>query len=227
VETIAFTGLASALALLNHEQKELGALVVDMGAGSTEYVLYANGIVKHSGVLAVGGDHITNDLAIGLKLPLSRAEQLKLAHGRALPDDSIKGQTITLTSETGLPEKPVNLEHLRKIMCLRLEETFELIQRNLAEANLLHLVRAGVFLCGGGARIPEIHQLAERIFQMSACIGKSSSVNGNKSALDQPEFAAGIGLVKYGAMQVKQRQAQRSFGWGLRSTLTQLFRRSA
>jgi cell division protein FtsA len=227
VETIAFNGLASALALLNHEQKELGALVIDMGAGSTEYILYANGIIKHSGVLAVGGDHITNDLAIGLKLPLSRAEQLKMGHGRALVDDSIKSQTITLISDTGLPEKPVNLEHLRKIMNLRLEETFELIQRNLAEANLLHMVRSGVFICGGCARIPEIQQLAERIFAMPACLGKSGAMNGNKSALDQPEFATGIGLVKYGAMQVKQRQAQRSFGWGIRSTLTQIFRRNA
>ena len=84
VDEIVFTGLASALALLSNEQKELGSLVIDMGGGTTEYVVYCDGIIKHTGVLAVGGDHVSNDLAYGLKVPLNRAEQLKHDHGSAV-----------------------------------------------------------------------------------------------------------------------------------------------
>src|SRR5262249_2491756 len=83
VEAIVFNGLASSLALLTNEQKEMGALVLDLGGGTTEYVIYSGGIIKHAGVLAVGGDHASNDLAYGLKVPLGRAEDLKLKYGAA------------------------------------------------------------------------------------------------------------------------------------------------
>src|SRR5438034_1356761 len=110
VDDIVFNGLASSLALLTNEQKELGSLVIDIGGGTTEYVVHSKGIVKHTGVLAVGGDHVSNDLAYGLKVPLSRAEQVKLEHGSSLAEDSIKGQTITLGSELGLQPKRINVE---------------------------------------------------------------------------------------------------------------------
>src|SRR5438552_5497129 len=127
VDDIVFNGLASSLALLGNEQKELGSLVIDIGGGTTDYVVYADGIIKHTGVLAVGGDHISNDLAYGLKVPLSRAEQLKIEHGWAVVDDAAKAQTVTIANELGMPLKVINLENLRRIMALRLEEIFQLI----------------------------------------------------------------------------------------------------
>src|ERR1041384_3578814 len=90
VDEIVFTGLASSLALLTNEQKELGALIIDIGGGTTEYVLYAEGVIKHVGVLAVGGDHVSNDLAYGLKVPLGRPEELKCEKGGGLGDVFIK-----------------------------------------------------------------------------------------------------------------------------------------
>src|SRR5580700_3991846 len=102
VDDVVFSGIAASLALLTNEQKELGALVIDLGGGTTEFVVYVNGIIKHTGVLAVGGDHVSNDLAYGLKVPLSRAEKLKLEHGAALLDPQCKGQTVTITNELGL-----------------------------------------------------------------------------------------------------------------------------
>src|ERR1041385_6545663 len=116
VEAIVFNGLASSLALLTNEQKEMGALVIDLGGGATEYVVYSGGVIKHTGVLAVGGDHLSNDLAYGLKIPLGRAEEMKIKHGAANIDDIEKGQTVTSNNELGLPLKTVNLEHLRRIM---------------------------------------------------------------------------------------------------------------
>ncbi|MEW6305730.1 MAG: cell division protein FtsA [Verrucomicrobiota bacterium] len=225
VEDVVFTGLASSLALLSNEHKELGALVIDMGGGATEYVVYANGIVKHTGVLAVGGDHVSNDLAYGLKVPLGKAEQLKIEHGSALMDERLKGKTIALKSDLGLPEKNINCLHLRRIMSLRLEETLELIDQDLARNGLHDYIRAGVFLCGGGARTPEIKELAERVLQLPTQVGKTNSISGIKSALDQPEFSAAIGLVKFGSIQQKKRGGRGSLTDAVRSTITQIFRR--
>jgi cell division protein FtsA len=224
VDDIVFTGLAASLALLTTEQKELGSLVVDIGGGTTEYVVYADGIIKHTGVLAVGGDHISNDLAYGLKVPLSRAEQLKIEHGAASMDDSVKGQTISTPNELGLPVKSLNLEHLRRIMSLRIEEIFQLIQHDLVQAGALDYLRAGAFLCGGGARISGIARLAENIFEMPVSTGKANSISGLKSALDQPEFATAIGLVKFGSFQQRKRNAKSSLTDGLKS-ITQFFKR--
>lgn len=224
VEGVVFNGLASSLALLTNEQKEMGALVIDIGGGTTNFAVYADGIIKHTGVLAVGGDHVSNDLAYGLKVPLGRAEQLKVDHGAAVADPAVKGQTVTLSNDMGLALKTINLEHLQRIMALRLEEIFQLIEQDIAQAKLLDYLRSGVFICGGGARIPGILTLAERIFQMPASLGKTNSISGIKSALDQPEFATAIGLVKYGSFQQKKRSSGGFIGGGIK-TLREILNR--
>jgi cell division protein FtsA len=224
VENIVFNGMASSLALLSNEQKELGALVIDFGGGTTEYVVYCDGIIKHTGVLALGGDHVSHDLAIGLKVPMGRAEQLKLDHGSALMSDNVRGKTITLPGEFGQSNKTINLEHLRQIMALRLEEIFQIIEQDLARAGLLDYVRAGVFLTGGGSRIPDIQKLAEKIFQLPASLGKSNSINGLTSALDQPEFTTAIGLTRFGSLQQKRRANGGFLSSGLK-TISEIFRK--
>ena len=225
VDDIVFNGLASSLALLTNEQKEMGSLVIDIGGGTTEYVVYANGIIKHTGVLAVGGDHVSNDLAYGLKVPLSRAEQLKIDHGGALVDESASSKTLTLTTELGLPMKVISIENLRRIMSLRLEEIFQLIAQDLDQADALDCLRGSVFLCGGGARIAQIAKLAEQTFPLPVSLGKTNSISGLKSALDQPEFATPIGLVKFGSFQQRKRAARPTLTDGIMSTFGQFFRR--
>jgi cell division protein FtsA len=225
VDEIVFSGLASSLALLTNEQKELGALVIDIGGGTTEYVVYSDGVIKHVGVLAIGGDHVSNDLAYGLKVPLGRAEQLKIEHGSALIEDECKGQIITISNEIGLEMKKINVENLRRIMALRLEEIFQLIAQDLEGAGLLDYLRAGVFLCGGAARIPQIARLAELVLNMPVTIGKTNSISGLKSALDQPEFATAIGLVKFGSFQQRKKGGKAGLADGLKS-LGSLFRRA-
>ena len=220
VEEIVFTGLASALALLTNEQKELGALVIDIGGGTTEYVVFADGVIRHSGVIAVGGDHVSNDLAYGLKVPLSRAEKLKLEHGSALVAESAKGQSISITNDLGLELKRVNVEHLQRISSLRLEEIFRLIAQDLDAAGLTDYLRAGVFLCGGSSRVPGLVPLAENVFQMNVAPGHATAISGLTTALDQPEFAAAIGLVKYGSLKNRKR-AERPFLKGFLGRLLQ------
>ena len=226
VDEIVFNGLASSLALLTSEQKELGALVIDIGGGTTDYVVYTDGVIKHTGVLAVGGDHVSNDLAYGLKVPLSRAEKLKLEHGSARVDEAAKGQTVTITNDLGLPLRTVNIEHLRRIMSLRLEEIFQLVAQDLDQLGLLDYLRAGVFLCGGGARVPDIARLAEAILQMPASIGQTNSASGLKSALSQPEFVTGIGLVKYGSFKTRKREGRPSLTQSIKGALGRILQRS-
>jgi len=226
VDEIVFTGIASSLALLSNDQKELGALVIDIGGGTTEYVVYSDGVIRHTGVLAVGGDHVSNDLAYGLKVPLSRAEKLKIEHGAATIADTAAGQTISITNEIGLELKRVNVEQLQRIMSLRLEEIFQLIAEELEQAGLTNYLRAGVFLCGGGSRVPGIVRLAENIFQMNVTPGHAAGVSGITAALDQPEFATAIGLAKYGSIKNRKRENKSSLAQGFKGVFGKLLSRS-
>ena len=225
VDEVVFNGLASSLAVLSPEQKELGALVIDIGGGTTDYVVYSGGVIKHTGVLAVGGDHVSNDLAFGLKVPLGRAEQLKIENGSALVDHANKGRTVNVMSELGLPLNTVNIGHLHRIMALRLEEIFQLIGQDLEQAGLLEYLRAGVFLCGGCARVPGLVQLASQVLELPVTIGKTTSVNGPKSTLDQPEFATPVGLVKFGSFKFRKRDGRPSLAQNLKSVFSRILPR--
>jgi cell division protein FtsA len=111
-------------------------------------------------------------------------------------------------------------------MALRLEEILQLIAQDLDQAGVMEYLRAGVFICGGGARIPNIAGLAERVLNMPVSLGKTNSISGLKSALDQPEFATGIGLVKFGSFQQRKRGGRPSIATGIRQTLDQIFKRA-
>jgi len=225
VDAIVYNGLASSLAVLSREQKEMGTLVIDMGGGTTDYVVYHGGIIRHTGVLSVGGDHVSNDLAFGLKVPLGRAEELKIKHGSALWNEAENRQTIASHQQRGFPSRSINLGHLRRIMSLRLEETFQLIAEDIAGSGLLNYLSGGIVLCGGGSRIPDITTLTERIFRVPVSVGRTHSISGLKSALDQPEFSTGIGLVRFGTFQQKKRPGGKLFSGGFRLPFGNLFKR--
>jgi cell division protein FtsA len=131
---------------------------------------------------------------------------------------------VTLSNDNGLAGRTINLGHLCRIMSVRLEEVFQLIRDEVQKAGLLDHLRAGVFLCGGGARIPRIQELAGRVFGLPVAVGRAAAVSGLRSALDQPEFAAAIGLVTYGAMQLRKRGTRSGLTGGLRHKVSQLFR---
>ncbi len=205
IDDLVFSGLCSALAMTDHDQKQMGVLVVDIGAGTTEYVVYADGVIQHSAVIAVGGAHITNDLSHGLRMAPARAELLKREHGAANLEGAL-GHTFSLPNENGLADRHVNVEHLRRIMTARLDELCQLISDDIGERGFHAQLRAGVKLCGGGARIPGIDKLAEGVFELPTRIGRVDAVGGMKSATDDPELATAVGLVKYGAIRQKGQQ---------------------
>ena len=195
VANIAVSGFASALAVLTSEHQQLGAVVVDMGGGTTDYLVYSEGTIQHSGVLAVGGDHITNDVAIGLRIPMNRAETLKVEHGSvAVPPDD---EMLTLKREVGLPDRQVSKQQLCRIMNLRVEETLTLVKKELEKHKLLDYLGAGVFITGGCARLQGLEPLAVQIFGLPVHIGHSLTVGGPTLAIESPEYSTAIGLVRY------------------------------
>ena len=208
VDDIAASGLCAALAVLSHEDKQQGAVVIDLGGGSTNYVAYAGQAIAAAGSFAVGGDHLTNDLARGLKVTLSQAEHLKEEFGSAVIDLANRGQHVDLSSDTSGRGRFVRLGDLQTITHLRMEETLGLVRDELEERDLLHHLGRGVVLTGGGAYLQHVTQLAERVFNLPCQLGRPKDVSGLAIATEGPEYAATIGLLRYALMRGGQRRAK-------------------
>ena len=206
VEDVVFTALASAQIVLTQHQKNLGALVIDIGAGTTDYILYVDGAVKQSGVLGVGGDHITNDISMGLRIPMTRAEKLKIEEGSVTLGNCLPGDTILLKDDSGFAGKEIERETLNTIIHLRLRESFELLKRQLEEEPFINYIGEGIFITGGCSHLNGIDHLAEEVFELPARVAHAQTMSGLTSAFENPQFSAAIGLIKYAqAVQTDRR----------------------
>jgi cell division protein FtsA len=215
VEDVVFSPLASAQVVLTQHQKNLGALVVDIGGGTTDYILYVDGAVKQTGVLAVGGDHITNDISMGLRIPMARAEKLKTEEGSCVLGNCLPGETIILKDDSGFAGKEIERETLNTIIHLRLRETFELLKRTVEDEPFINYVGAGIFITGGCSLLSGIDHLAGEVFEMPAHVAHAQTTSGLTSAAENPQFSTAIGLLKYAqAVQIDRprRGITRIFG---------------
>jgi cell division protein FtsA len=212
VEDVVFGGLASAQVVLTQHQKDLGALVIDMGGGTTDYILYADGAVKQSGCVAIGGDHITNDISMGLRIPMARAEKLKVEEGSCVLGNSLPGEMILLKDDSGFAGKEIERETLNTIIHLRLRETFELLKRRLDEEPFINYLGAGIFITGGCSPLNGIDHLAEEIFEMPAHVAHAQTTSGVTSAVENPQFSTAIGLIKYAQAVQTDRPRGRGIG---------------
>ena len=210
VEDVVFGALASAQVVLTQHQKNLGALVIDMGGGTTDYILYVDGAVKQSGVLGIGGDHITNDISMGLRIPMARAEKLKIEEGSCVLGNCLPGETILLKDDSGFAGKEIERETLNTIVNLRVRETFELLKRKLEEEPFINYIGAGVFITGGCSLLDGIEHLAGEVFEMPAHAAHAQTIAGLTSALENPQFSTAIGLIKY-AQAVQSDRPARGF----------------
>lgn len=197
IDEVVVNSLATAQAVLDQHQKDLGSVVIDIGGGVTDYIVYENGAVHHSGVLAVGGDHISNDISLGLRIPLTRAEKLKTEEGSARMGDAGPGEMITLKNDAGFSGKEVEREMLNTIIHARVRENFELIKRQVAQEVPMHLLGAGVILTGGTSLLKGIKDVAEAVFDMPVHLARDVGVSGPKSILNNPQYSTAIGLVKF------------------------------
>ncbi|MEO8353024.1 MAG: cell division protein FtsA, partial [Chthoniobacteraceae bacterium] len=198
VEDVVFSPLASAQVVLDHNQKNLGALVLDMGAGTLGYLAYQDGAIKHSGCIGVGGDHVTNDISLGLRIPMARAERLKVEEGGTTLGQSLPGECVVLKDETGFAGKEIEREMLNTIIHCRVREIFELVKRRLeSESARLPYFGAGILLTGGCSLLKGVDQLAEEVFGLPVHVTHARTMSGITSAFENPQFSTAIGLVKY------------------------------
>jgi len=198
VEDVVFNGYASAQAILTQQQKDLGALVIDIGGGTTDYVVYVDGAVQQSGILAVGGDHITNDISMGLRIPMAKSDRLKIEEGDATLGNALPGETIFLKDETGFAGREIERETLNTIINCRLSETFELLKRGIEAEPCLPMLGAGIVITGGCSQMRGIGPLAQEIFNVPVRVAHAKATSGLIAAAENPQFSTAIGLLRYG-----------------------------
>lgn len=197
VEDVVINSLASAQVVVTPQQKELGVVIIDIGGGVTDYIVYYKGAVRHSGVLAVGGDHLTNDLSIGLRIPVARAEKLKREEGSCQTEHLQPGETIVLKSDAGFSGCEIERSVLNLIIRVRVEEIFRLLRKRIQGIVPLEMLGGGVVLTGGGSQLRGIRALAAEIFNTPAQAAFAQDVAGPTSIYENPAYATPIGLVRY------------------------------
>ena len=198
IDDVVFSGLASAVAVLTPEQKDSGVVMIDLGGGTTDFTVYADKVVAEAGALAVGGDHVTNDVVLAFSIPTARAERLKREQGRAYVDPRDRAQRVSLPAEVGFPGRTFSLAALNTVINARTDEILVAVRKRLEERELMNRIGAGVVLTGGGAHLAGIEVLAQQIFGVPCSVGRPNGVSGLTTATDAPEYATCSGLVKYG-----------------------------
>ena len=191
-----FNGFALACFLKDDERLKQGGLILDMGAGTTEYVFLQKGVIRHAGVLTIGGDHVSNDLALGLKLEINAAENLKISHGRAIRDPQAANVQLAVELRSG-ERRSVRFDHMQLIMELRLKETFRIIRKILQKEGLRLSPDQVVMICGGGACIPLIEKLASSVFQVNVIPYAVRPYGEIPESLKKPQFATPLALAIY------------------------------
>ena len=197
IEDLAFAPLAAAKAVLSKRQKELGVVVIDIGKGTTGVSVFEDGNVLHLAVLPVGAGHITNDIAIGLKIPIDTAEKIKLEYGAAIAQDIAKKDKINIADIDQNEEGEFSRKYIAEIIEARIEEIFSMADKELKKVDRSGMLPAGVVLTGGGAKMPEIVKLAKKVLRLPAQIGFPKELNGVVDKVDDPSFATVIGLIMW------------------------------
>lgn len=186
--------ILSAEAVLNPKQKELGVVLIDIGGSVTSVIVFEEGELVHLTTLPVGADHVTHDIAIGLRIPTGIAEEVKLRYGTASPTEVGKREEIDLSVFDSHEADVVSRHHVAEIIEARMEEIFRLVDEELKKAGREGMLPAGVVLVGGGSLLPGTTELAKRILRLPSQVGEPKPLGGLRDRVDGPEFASTIGL---------------------------------
>jgi cell division protein FtsA len=191
--------MASAEAVLSADEKELGVALVDIGGGTTDIAVFSDGSIRHTSVISVGGDQLTNDIAVGLRTPMVEAEKIKKRYGCALGSLVDKDETMAVPGVGGRQPRVLSRAVLADITEPRLEEILGLVRREMEKHNILQMVASGMVLTGGTVAVEGICELAEQLFDMPVRLGYPIGISGLVDVVNSPIYATGVGLVLWGA----------------------------
>ena len=200
--------LASAEACLTQDERELGACLLDIGGGTTELIAYTAGVVRHTAAIPVGGDHFTNDLAVGLRTPIPEAEKIKRERACALRELLFEDVPIEIASVGDRPPRTIFTRMLSDIVEPRAQELLILVRDELRRAGLETQIPAGIVLTGGGANLRGLTELAEKIFNLPVRVAVPRGLAEMSDEVSRPEYATAVGLVLYGARARRQAGAR-------------------
>jgi cell division protein FtsA len=198
VADIVLQPLASAMAVLNDDEKDLGVALIDIGGGTTDLAIFSGGSIVHTAVLSLGGNQITNDVALGLRTPVPEAEKLKVKHGCALASLIGKDETIEVPSVGGRGTRTLSRQILGEIIEPRVEEIFSLVLREAQRAGYAELLASGAVITGGSTIMEGMAELAEDVLGMPVRRGVPERVGGLVDVVRSPIYSTGVGLVLYG-----------------------------
>ncbi len=216
VQDIILEQLASSAAVLSDDEKDLGVCLVDIGGGTTDIAVFTDGAIRHTAVIPIAGDQVTNDIAVALRTPTQFAEEIKIKHACALTQLASLEDLIEVPSIGERPIRQISRLNLAEIVEPRYEELLLLVQAELRRSGFEDLIAAGIVLSGGSARVEGLTELAEEIFHVPVRIGMPQSIIGLNEVVRNPAFATGAGLLLFGQQQYQQGEHHGTMGPGFR-----------
>ncbi len=201
VDDIILEQLASSYAVLTEDEKELGVCLIDIGGGTSDMAIYTEGAIRHTAVIPIAGDQVTNDIAMALRTPTQYAEEIKIRYACALAKLAGAGQMIKVPSVGERPPRELSRQALAEVVEPRYEELFKFVQKELRRSGYEDMIAAGVVLTGGTAKMEGAVELAEEIFHMPVRLGVPYNVRGLESVIHNPIYSTAVGLLLYGAQK--------------------------
>ncbi len=222
VDDIILEQLASSYSVLTEDEKELGVCIVDIGGGTTDIAVFTEGAIRHTAVIPIAGDQVTNDIAVALRTPTQHAEEIKIKYACALAQMASADESIEVPSVGDRPPRQLARHTLAEVVEPRYEELLTLIQTELRRSGFEDLVASGIVLTGGSAKIEGLVDLAEEIFHMPVRLGVPQYVTGLVDVVRNPIFATGVGLLLFGHNNRDQRSMDIGLGKGIRGVLDRM-----
>jgi len=219
VDGIILEQMASSYSVLEHDEKELGVCLVDIGGGTTDIAVFIDGAIRHTAVIPIAGDQVTNDIAVALRTPTQYADEIKIKYACALRQLAREDETIEVPSVGDRPPRQLARQTLAEVVEPRYEELLMLVQAELRKSGFEELLAAGVVLTGGSSKMEGVIELAEEVFHLPVRLGLPQHVGGLADVVRNPIHATGVGLLLFGNEETTNGQSELKMGEGFKGML--------
>lgn len=222
VDGVILEQMASSYSVLEHDEKELGVCLVDIGGGTTDIAVFIDGAVRHTAVIPIAGDQVTNDIAVALRTPTQYADEIKIKYACALRQLAREDETIEVPSVGERPPRQLARQTLAEVVEPRYEELLMLVQAELRKSGFEELLAAGVVLTGGSSKMEGVIELAEEVFHLPVRLGMPQHVGGLAEVVRNPIHATGVGLLLFGNEEVTNGQTDLKMSEGFKGMLARM-----